>query len=70
VYLKACSRGAHRRAVHWEQVKGATMNAELARTCTADEFARLRDWKDWELVDGRLVPFHRARGRAKPAARC
>lgn len=27
------------------------------RRYTADEFAWLRDWKEWELIDGRLVPF-------------
>lgn len=34
------------------------MNSETLPTCTADEFARRRDWKDWELIDGRLAPFH------------
>src|SRR5579859_5403196 len=34
-----------------------TMNTETARTYTADQFASLRDWKEWELIDGRLIPF-------------
>ncbi len=34
------------------------MNAEAVRAYTPDEFSRLRDWKEFELVDGRLVPFH------------
>lgn len=33
------------------------MTAKTRRRYTADEFAWLRDWKEWELVDGRLVPF-------------
>lgn len=34
------------------------MSTEVARTYTADEFAWLRDWKEFELIDGQLVPFH------------
>jgi hypothetical protein len=33
------------------------MTAQTRRRDTADEFAWLRDWKNWELVEGRLVPF-------------
>jgi Uma2 family endonuclease len=34
------------------------MTATTECRYTADEFAQLRDWKEWELVDGSLIPFH------------
>jgi Uma2 family endonuclease len=34
------------------------MNEAPATACTAAEFTRLRNWKDYELADGELVPFH------------
>jgi Uma2 family endonuclease len=33
------------------------MNEAPATACTAAEFTRLRNWKDYELVDGDLVPY-------------
>jgi Uma2 family endonuclease len=34
------------------------MTEATASVCTAAEFTRLRNWKDYELVDGELVPYH------------
>src|SRR6516162_9371728 len=33
------------------------MTRITTRSCTADEFLHMRDWQDYELVDGQLVPY-------------
>lgn len=42
------------------------MGVDVARRRTADESARLRDWKRFELIDGPLTPF-RIGARARHA---